>query len=175
MFGDISNFKEEDFFNSHPYGSLYYDQREHGIELFAFLEVDAYSSTLYSPGLTDAKMQQEYLDTIREEAIHYRDLAVTREDHLVLMSTCTTDQSNGRHVLVGRITTQIPEDAFAQEDDNKPHKTVDQDQGDGTIFLAGIILLLLLILVLLLILIIWKRRTEEETTATKNMQRRRKR
>ena len=39
-----------------------------------------------------------------------RDLDVTTEDRLVLLSTCTTSMTNGRNILVGRLSdTLYPE------------------------------------------------------------------
>ena len=33
--------------------------------------------------------------------------AVVEDDHLVLLTTCTSDMTNGRNILVGRLTDQI--------------------------------------------------------------------
>ena len=34
-------------------------------------------------------------------------LYITEDDHLVLLTTCTSDMTNGRNILVGRLTDQI--------------------------------------------------------------------
>ena len=44
MFGEVEEFKEQDFFDSHRYGFLYSDGKERGLEFFAFLE-DAFSTS----------------------------------------------------------------------------------------------------------------------------------
>ncbi len=104
MFGDLQYFKDESYFNSHPYGKLYYGGKDHGIEFFAFLQVDAYDSILFSPAVTPAAY---YYNTIRSRAMHWREISVGLDDHLVLLSTCTSDETNGRQMLVGRLTDTV--------------------------------------------------------------------
>ena len=109
MFGDIGLFTDEAYFESHPYGSLFFDGRDHGLEFFAFLTVDAYDEVFYlCPDEEPART--EYLERIYDLAAYVRDLDVTTEDRLVLLSTCTTSMTNGRNILVGRLSdTLYPE------------------------------------------------------------------
>lgn len=118
MFGDIADFADRDFFDSHRYGSLFYDGKTHGIEFFAFLEVDAYDD-VYSPAVEGMENQQAYLEQIVEQAVYTRDLQVEASDHLVLLSTCTSLLTNGRHILVGRITEEVQPDPFYEEKEEK--------------------------------------------------------
>lgn len=106
MFGDLDKFNEEKFFNEHLYGNLYYNGTNHGIKFFAFINANAFDATLYQAALTNPSSQTAYLAHLKETAAFYRDLNVTNQDHLVLLSTCTADYTNGRHVLVGIVTQQ---------------------------------------------------------------------
>lgn len=110
MFGELGYFKDKKFFDAHKYGSIFYDGKEHGLTFFAFMEVDAYDGDVYHPGITDPAASQHYLDLIGAKAVNKRQLLVTPNDHLVLLSTCTADITNGRQLLVGKITDQ-PEKA----------------------------------------------------------------
>lgn len=38
MFGSIKEFKEQSFFDSHPYGNMYIQNRDYGLEIFGLLE-----------------------------------------------------------------------------------------------------------------------------------------
>lgn len=116
MFGDISNYKEKAFFNTHSYGNLYYDGTDYGLEFFAFTELDVYSTNMYAPALVEEGMRQAYLDEIMQHFMYVREIEVTANDRIVLLSTCTTDITNGRHVLVGRITDQVYEDSYAEKE-----------------------------------------------------------
>lgn len=102
MFGDLANFQEKEYFDSHRKGNLYFDGKDHPLEFFAFLEADAYDSGIYDPAVPEKK-RQEYLDRILKISLHQREIEVDITDHLVLLSTCTSESTNGRHILVGRI------------------------------------------------------------------------
>lgn len=153
MFGDISEFKDASFFDSHPYGNIYYDGKDHGIQLLAFLQVDAYSSSLYEPAVTDNSLKESYLDTMTDSAVNIRQMDISTDDHLILMSTCTEDVTNGRHILVGRITDETYTNDFAEDDaKNKSNSaiwgTVLSENQDVVPMMALIILLLLLAVIL---------------------------
>ena len=51
MFGDLKNFLERSYFDTHTSGSVYYESQWHGIEFFALLCVDAYDDVVYNTGL----------------------------------------------------------------------------------------------------------------------------
>lgn len=104
MFGEIHNFSHEDFFNSHKSGKIFYENKWHDIEFFAFVQGDAYDSILFNTELTGPKDTQKYLDYVKEKAKIYRDLPFDGDEHCISLSTCTSDSTNGRHILIGRIT-----------------------------------------------------------------------
>lgn len=107
MFGDIGLFVDETYFNQRPYGNLYFEDKNHGIEFFAFLEIDAYDTSVFGTPVTGDKEKQAYLDNLFDIALHSREIDVTIEDHLILLSTCTSTSTNGRHLLVGRVVDQV--------------------------------------------------------------------
>ncbi len=115
MFGDIGRFIEEDYFLQRLYGNLYFDGENHGIEFFAFLEADAYDKEVFASPIANEKQQQAFLENLLEKAMYTREIGVTTEDRLVLLSTCASSATNGRHLLVGRVVEQtflIPEMFF---------------------------------------------------------------
>lgn len=102
MFGDIGKFTDKEYFESHPFGNIFYDGKNHGIEFYALLQVDAYNDTVFTVCNDDER--QAYIDEINSHAIYKRDMDISVDDHLVLLTTCTNDMTNGRNILVGRIT-----------------------------------------------------------------------
>lgn len=110
MFGELESFADEEYFEKHTYGVIYYDKAWHGIEFFAFLHVDAYDPVIYNAGIQGEDGRQMYLNYVKDHAINYRELEWEPEEHYVALSTCTSDSTNGRHILVGRITEQLEED-----------------------------------------------------------------
>lgn len=107
MFGDIGNFTDETYFDEHPYGNLFFDGKDHGIEFYALMQVDAYNETIFNVCPDTSEAKQAYLLEIIDNALYKRELNITEDDHLVLLTTCTSDMTNGRNVLVGRLTDQV--------------------------------------------------------------------
>lgn len=110
MFGQIAEFTSESVFNRYKYGSLYYNGKEHGLEFFAFLEVDAYNSSIFAVHIED---RQAFLDNLLKSSMYTRDVDISTDDHLIYLSTCTSNITNGRHILVAKITDEIFENTFS--------------------------------------------------------------
>ena len=104
MFGELKDFENKEFFEKHKYGELYYEDKWHKIEFFAFLYADAYDSVLYNTGLYGIDDYKMYLEYVKRKAEHFRNLPFQPEDHFVALSTCSSNSTNGRHILIGRIT-----------------------------------------------------------------------
>ena len=151
MFGEIGRFKETKYFDSRQYGSLYCGGKYYGLEFFAFLEVDAYDSRIYQPGVTGEEAQQEYLNLIRDEALRYREIGVSEEDRIILLSTCTSDITNGRHILIGRLTQTPEENLFREEAERGQGLLADLSVKTliPVIAAAGTVLILVLIIIFL--------------------------
>jgi sortase B len=111
MFGEIGMFADRAYFDEREYGSLYYGGREHGLEFFAFLHVDAYDEEIFRTGITGEDEQEAYLGALISAATHTRGTGVTADDRIVLLSTCSSGTTNGRDILVGKITDTGGEDA----------------------------------------------------------------
>lgn len=88
-------------------GIFFFDGKDHGIEFYALLQADAYNERLFSVCPETSEAKQEYLQEILDNALYKRNLNVTEEDHLVLLITCTSEMTNGRNILVGRLTEQV--------------------------------------------------------------------
>jgi len=118
MFGEIGDFAKKSFFDARQYGMLFYNGTEHGLEFFAFIHVDAYDKTVFLPGIIEAGASQEYLNRIFECAVHTRELSVpvSTEDRIVLLNTCSAASTNGRDILVGRISDELFDNPFAVDE-----------------------------------------------------------
>jgi sortase B len=112
MFGDLSKFADEDFFDSHKYGNLYKDGRNYGIVFFEYTIVDAYDQSVYAPGITGEEAQAEYLQLLQSQAKLLRQADQESAEHLLILSTCSSDITNGRSLLIGYLTDETYEDDF---------------------------------------------------------------
>jgi len=111
MFGCLSDFKDEVYFEEHPYGNLHFQAADgcwvdKGLEFFAVILTDAYDFDLYTPAVA-GKGRQTYLNHIYEIALHERQMDVGVQEKLVLLSTCTSEITNGRYILVGKLSDTL--------------------------------------------------------------------
>ena len=125
MFGEIGEFADKKMFDTHRYGNLYFNGKNHGLEFFAFLHVDAYDSSVFTANIWDSA-RETYLDNLLAKAIYSRDIGVTINDRIILLSTCSSDSTNGRDILVAVLSDEVYEDT-----------TVD-DESDGAGILSGL-------------------------------------
>lgn len=106
MFGELEQFGDQTYFDEHPRGEIFYDGEWHNIDFFAFVATDAYDAVLFNTELDGAEGNKIYLDYVKEHAQNFRPLYFSAEEHYIALSTCTSDSTNGRHILIGRITDQ---------------------------------------------------------------------
>lgn len=115
MFGDLDQFCDLKYFETHPYGKILCDDNNYKrLSFFAFLEVSAYDPVIYNHHFDDDK-KEVLLNYIKEKAIHQRAIDVSSADHLVILSTCSQDETSGRYVLVGKLTDDVAENTFVND------------------------------------------------------------
>lgn len=165
MFGEIGSFANEDVFESRQYGMLFTGETFYGLELFAFLLVDAYDTGIYAPNMTDPAEKQLFIDRIFNEAIQFRDIDITINDRLVLLSTCTPTWTNGRHILVGRLVEEVPEDVFLTGGTRSWGAILLDEVGELGLATGSFLVIVLTICITLLIVRIQGRKEEEDLKA----------
>jgi len=121
MFGEIGCFNEKSYFDDHKYGMIYCDGKEHGLEFFAIVHADAYDGNVFKTRITKRKDRQAYIDMLLDRAIYFRDVQITADDNIILLSTCSASSTNGRDILAARITDEIYVDAFKTKE---PENTI---------------------------------------------------
>jgi len=154
MFGEIGSFSNQYFFDSHRYGNLYFNEKDHGIEFFAFIHTSAYDGTVFMPDIK-GNDRKAYLDALLANANLKRDIGVTIEDNIMLLTTCSSASTNGRDVLVGRVTDEVYRNTYLNTETNDGNKSVNTDGVVKEIVFGNIILAVLLPV---LILVIYYRR-----------------
>ena len=103
MFGDVVEFVNTDYFNSHPTGTLYLPDATYHIEIFACVQVDAYDSMIYNPKAQPQGDISTLLNYVDENAVQSRYLGVQPSDQVIGLSTCAEATTNGRVVIFGRL------------------------------------------------------------------------
>ena len=168
MFGEIGTFVDKDVFDSHRYGNLYFNGKDHGIEFFAFVHTDAYDSKIFNAGQEGEEARQAYLDDLAAKAIHERDIGVSTKDHIVLLSTCSSSSTNGRDILAGRIVDEKYEEPIFNMETNNRNGQLDTDAISGFSKEIPILALMLILIpavwLLINILVIDHRRKQRRST-----------
>lgn len=98
MFADIPHYENEEYFMNHSYGWLTTEDEVRLIDFFSVARtVDTSGLYLANPNFQEWDLQ------LRNSASIYKEIEVTESDHLLMLSTCTSAEGNGRTVLVGKI------------------------------------------------------------------------
>ena len=77
---------------------------------------------IYSVRIADQSEKSKYLSYVREQALYYRDLNISVEDEnvrIIALSTCNSQTTNGRDVLIGVISDETYPDTFAEGETEK--------------------------------------------------------
>lgn len=114
MFGDLDKYGDADFFQQHRYGNIYFSGMGHGVEVCAYLLVDAHDEVVYSTTVGSSPSTGEFLAYLKEHATQWVDDGLQASDHMLVLSTCGSG-TNQRHVVVGRITDQTYDNPYAQQ------------------------------------------------------------
>lgn len=171
MFGDLDLFREESFFQSHKYGSLFFDGQDHGLEIFAALEVSAYDERIYRTGDIPAAERETYLAYLKENALFYREAGITADDHIVILSTCASDSTSGRLVLAARISSETFENPFAEDQETDTGSGAEGKSRLSLLILAGVLFLLAVMAVLA---VRWKKRNKKSGGENSNERKKKK-
>ncbi|MGM9913414.1 hypothetical protein, partial [Floccifex sp.] len=124
--------------------------KEYGVDFFSLLSVDAYDTRTYNTSETDI---QSYLEYIKSVSITTLD--ISSPTRLVLLSTCASDSTNGRLVLVGSITDETYEDPY-QEKEEEEEAYVDYS------FIIGLLSIVICVLVFFILLVLLVRRNKKK-------------
>lgn len=101
MFGDVTNFLEQAYFDSHPTGTLTLaDGTVFQMTFFACVAVDASDPVIYPPDSGNGL--EDLLTRIQQTAVQSRELA-DAPDRVIGLSTCLEAETNGRAVLFGSL------------------------------------------------------------------------
>jgi len=120
MFGEIGNFFDKNYFDARRYGEIFYDGQTYGLEFFVFAHTDAYDEKLFNVSVMEDTRKHENLEHIFKISVHIReDITVTTDDRLLLLATCSSRSTNGRDILVAKITDEVHKNPFEIENTDK--------------------------------------------------------
>ena len=165
--------------NGLTYEFTNYQGHNRGVQIFAMIQADASDSAIYRVPASTVEAQAATLQKIADYAVVVRNLntgevrqlgkagaakptktasvepsyfGVTTDDHIVLMSTCSADITNGRFVLCGKILDHEVSNPFPEEE--KEQRILGIDVGKVLDTMAKLPLWQWILLLIALILLI---------------------
>lgn len=96
-FAELVNYKNEEYFHDHRYGWLTAGKNVYPVEFFAVAEI-MHDSEIYT--VSDV---QTRLSKLQGEAILFEETGISDSDNIILLSTCSGDNSDLRTVVAGKI------------------------------------------------------------------------
>ena len=104
MFGGITLFKDADYFQKHSTGTLYTETATYDLTIIHFAVVNLDTAYIYTRGHQWNGHNTEVLDYIKSNARQSREIEVSAEDKLLMLSTCDKDSKHYRNVLLAKMT-----------------------------------------------------------------------
>lgn len=116
MFDLLCNYKEQDFFDEHPYGIVVAENGEvYKIDFFAGVIVDGNDeNNVYTKDFIDESQFNAFFDNIISNSTITSDCDIQYGDKIVALATCSYEYKNARYVLYGRLTRQLMNDQEVQ-------------------------------------------------------------
>ena len=120
MFSDVMNFRDAEYFETHTGGTLWLTDKVFGIELFAYMEIDALDPVVYQyPGGVTHGELPGVVDYILGHSVHTRDPRVTESDSIIVMSTCKDMRTFDRCLLFGKLVPLADDEIEHLRDENQ--------------------------------------------------------
>ena len=103
MFGTLVDYSEQEYYDKHP--MLYYltPNGDYRIDLFAGFTTNA-DSDIYRTEIGSTEEFEAFLQDLIADSTFTSDVAVTGNDHIVMLSTCSYEFNNARYVVFGKLT-----------------------------------------------------------------------
>ncbi len=107
MFGELDEYVNALFFESHRTGELYDGNTWHEVEFIAFLRADAHDTIIYDWTLKNVGGIEAFSDWLQVHAMYWKSDVQENNGQFLTLSTCTSDGNrNGRYILIGWMAYQ---------------------------------------------------------------------
>lgn len=168
MFGDLELFDDKKFFESHKYGKLdRLGKKTKGIEFFALIKTVGDDQKILNTAKT-IKENPELIDYIYKNSKYSRKINLSEKENIVILDTCDFSVTNGRSILVGRLTDKLEKNIYKvkEKKENKFAKLISKFYKLNLLIIL-IIIWIILVLIYLIYQSISRKKREE---SNKNVQ-----
>lgn len=109
MFGDLDLFLDESFFDSNRSARLYLPHETLELEVDAVLTENAYDQVIFGMP-AEAGQVAEVVQKAESLAVHYREGSLSPEDQIISFSTCSSDATDARTIVLCKVVDRYDED-----------------------------------------------------------------
>ena len=102
MFAEFENFKDQEYADDHKEIKIYSPENEwvvYPVGGFVTTGMDDYVKVQFSSD----EEYQEYIDMLTSRSVFSSDVTLTKDDKMVMLSTCSYDVYDGRFALFGKV------------------------------------------------------------------------
>lgn len=109
MFGTLSNYKSQSFYDRNPYGIITTESGDiYKLDFFAGIIVDGSDeANVYIPDFLDETEFNQYFDYVYTNSLFESDVDIQYGDKIIALSTCSYETDNARFLLFGRLSKQL--------------------------------------------------------------------
>ncbi|MCL2517676.1 MAG: class B sortase [Oscillospiraceae bacterium] len=97
MFGELSNFKDEEFFDKNKFATIYSKDESYTLDFFAYMIVNADDKIIFDISADPVR----FFNYVKKSALNYRE--PDRDKNVVALSTCSSQSTEKRIVLLANI------------------------------------------------------------------------
>lgn len=101
MFAALNKYDKQFYYNEHPIFYYLTPNGNYKIELYAGLVVNQ-NALIYNPNPDKTEFTQ-FLENAKANSTFKSDVAIDENDTLITLSTCSSERSNARYILIGRL------------------------------------------------------------------------
>jgi len=112
MFGQLHNYKDTVYWQSHPNVYIADDNGSHTYKIFSVYE--AGSGKTYQMEFTDDSQKQNFIDYCLSKSVVNTGVVPTVNDRIITLSTCTGNGHDTRWVVQAALTEAVPENNEAE-------------------------------------------------------------
>lgn len=99
MFGDLSKYKNKNFFVKNKTGKIYLEDKTYNLYVFSVIIVSSKDKNVFDVSNKDPMTNLARLEYIKEKAINYRDIGVNENSKIIALSTCNGSTNTDRIVV----------------------------------------------------------------------------
>jgi len=114
MFADVTGYKSQEFYDTHPYAMLLTPDQNYYVRVFSGYVLSEWGDA-WETAFSEEGFEKWLKNVERKSYFAADDVIPTTEDRILTFSTCTYETDNVRFVVHGVLEEYIPEDENAAE------------------------------------------------------------